>query len=164
MKKIRKRIQSCFRRFLYGKSGGFTFVETIAVLAIGAVMAAGSTVSAAKLIKTAKPQRQKNQVSQYQAALQSYFLDCGRFPTSEQGLEALWQKPELYPVPEEWNGPYLEKKPGKDPWGNAFEYVSAETSELGSEVPENLPFTVLSYGSDGQKGGEGDGRDIVSWE
>ena len=142
----------------------FTFVETLAVLSIGAIIAAGSSVSASKLISFAKKTAAKNQIEQYSQALQSYFLDCGRFPTSEQGIAALWSKPELYPVPEKWNGPYLNKRPGKDPWGGDFEYISAESSALPSEVCENLPYVLLCYGADGAKGGSGEGEDIVSWE
>lgn len=146
------------------KVDAFTFVETLAVLSIGAIIAAGSSVSASKLISFAKKTAAKNQIEQYSQALQSYFLDCGRFPTSEQGIAALWSKPELYPVPEKWNGPYLNKRPGKDPWGGDFEYISAESSALPSEVCENLPYVLLCYGADKKKGGSGEGEDIVSWE
>ena len=142
----------------------FTFVETLAVLAIGSIIAAGSTVSATKLISLARKTSARNQISQYSQALQAYFLDCGRFPTTEQGIGALWTKPELYPVPENWNGPYLNRKTGKDPWGGDFEYISAESSALPSEVCEKLPYVLLCYGADGKKGGTGEGEDIVSWE
>lgn len=145
-------------------SEGFTFVETIAVLAIGAVLSAGSIVSATKLISLAKKTSAKTQIEQFSSALQAYFLDCGRFPTSEQGLSALWEKPVLYPVPENWQGPYLDREPGADPWGSDFEYISAESSFMPSEVPENLPFVLVSYGADKKKGGEGEGSDIVSWK
>ncbi len=147
-----------------GENPAFTFVETLAVLAITAVLTAGCTVSIAKLVAMAKETSARNQIDQYGAALQSYFLDCGRFPTSEQGLSALWEKPVLYPVPENWSGPYLERKPGKDPWGTDFEYLSAESSLMPSEVPENLPYVLISYGSDKTKGGKQSGKDIVSWE
>ena len=142
----------------------FTFVETLAVLAITAALTAGCTVSVAHLIAGAKKISAKNQLEQYSAALQTYFLDCGRFPTTEQGLGALWEKPVLYPVPEEWNGPYLERRPAKDPWGTDFEYISAESSVMPSEVPENLPYVLISYGADKEKGGNENGLDIVSWE
>ena len=147
-----------------GENPAFTFVETLAVLAITAALTAGCTISIAKLVATAKQTSARNQIDQYGAALQSYFLDCGRFPTSEQGLWALWEKPVLYPVPENWSGPYLERKPGKDPWGTDFEYLSAESSVMPSEVPENLPYVLISYGSDKTKGGNDSGKDIVSWE
>ncbi|MBQ8211686.1 MAG: type II secretion system protein GspG [Treponema sp.] len=146
------------------KCEGFTFVETIAVLAIGAVLTAGSAVSATKLIKVAKETAARNQISEFSAALQSYFLDCGRFPTSEQGIGALWEKPVLYPVPENWNGPYVIREPGLDPWGSEFVYVNSENADFPADVPESLPFIIISYGADKEKGGEGNGVDIVSWK
>ena len=152
------------KRILVEKAEGFTYVETIAVIAIGAVLAAGSLVSASKLISSARKTAARNQISQYSAALQTYFLDCGRFPTTEQGIAALWQKPVLYPVPENWNGPYLDREPGNDPWGTDFKYLSAESSLMPAEVPENLPFVLISYGADGREGGKGDDSDIVSWK
>ena len=154
-----------FSRKKTGKTaGGFTFVETLAVLAIGAILSAGSIVSATKLIAMAKRTSAKSQISQYSSALQTYFLDCGTFPTTEQGLAALWEKPVFFPVPENWNGPYLEKKPGNDPWGTDFKYYSAESSIMPSEVPAHLPYVLISYGADKKEGGEGDACDIVSWE
>lgn len=143
---------------------GFTFVETLAVLAIGAILAAGTTVSATKLITMARKTAARNQIEQYSAALQAYFLDCGSFPTSEQGLAALWEKPVFYPIPENWNGPYISRKPIADPWGTNFEYLTVESSIMPAEVPKNLPYVLLSYGADKKKGGEGDAADIVSWE
>ena len=142
----------------------FTFVETLAVLAITAALTAGCTISVSKLIANAKRISARNQIEQYSAALQTYFLDCGRFPTTEQGLAALWEKPVLFPIPDEWNGPYLERRPAKDPWGTDFEYLSAESSVMPSEVPANLPYVLISYGADKTKGGKESGRDIVSWE
>ena len=147
-----------------GETPAFTFVETLAVLAITAVLTAGCTVSIAKLVAMAKETSARNQIDQYGAALQSYFLDCGRFPTSEQGLSALWEKPVLYPIPENWSGPYLERKPGKDPWGTDFEYISAESSTLPPEVPANLPFVLMSFGADKKEGGDGNAKDILSWQ
>ena len=156
---------------IYGKKSkkiknypAFTFVETLAVLAITAALTAGCTISVSKLIASAKRTSAQNQIEQYSAALQTYFLDCGRFPTTEQGLAALWEKPVLFPIPEEWNGPYLERRPAKDPWGTDFEYLSAESSIMLSEVPANLPYVLICYGADKQKGGKANGQDIVSWE
>ena len=144
------------------KNQGFTFIETLAVLAISAVLALGCTVSVSKLVASAKQTSARNQIEQYGAALQSYFLDCGRFPTTEQGLSALWEQPVFYPVPENWNGPYLERRPGKDPWGTDFEYISAESSVMPAEVPANLPYVLISFGADKEKGGKQD--DINSWD
>ena len=146
----------------------FTFVETLAVLAITAVLTAGCTVSISKIVSIAKRTSAKNQIDQYSAALQSYFLDCGRFPTTEQGLVALWEKPVLYPVPENWDGPYLESEPCNDPWGTDYKYLSAESSPLPSQVPEKLPFVLISFGPDGKEDGydriKGGSDDICSWK
>lgn len=146
------------------ESDGYTFVETLAVLAIGTILTAGTAVSASKLIATARQTAARNQIEQYSAALQSYFLDCGTFPTTEQGLQSLWEKPVLYPVPEKWNGPYVERKSFTDPWGTNFEYLSAESSVMPATVPQNLPYVLISYGADKKSGGSGDGKDICSWE
>lgn len=145
-------------------SQGFTFVETLAVLSIGAVLAAGSTVAVSRYISIAKETSARNQIAQYSAALQTYFLDCGCFPTTEQGIMALWEKPVFYPVPENWKGPYLDRLPGKDPWGNDFEYLSSESSVMPPEVPENMPYILRSFGADKEKGGDGHGTDILSWK
>lgn len=165
MKKIFKEIKNEFSKTKTEKSSeGFTFIETLAVLAIAAILSAGSLVSATKLIAIAKKTAAKSQISQYCSALQTYFIDCGCFPTTEQGLDALWEKPVFYPIPEKWNGPYLERKPSPDPWGTDFKYISSESSVMPSEVPENLPFVLFSYGADKKEGGEGENSDIVSWE
>ena len=151
-------------KIIMQKAEGFTYVETVAVIAIGAVLTAGSFFSASKLIESARKTAAKAQIEQFSCALQSYFLDCGRFPTTEQGLSALWEKPVLYPIPEDWNGPYLERKPGNDPWGTDFKYLSAESSPLPSEIPANLPFVLFSYGSDKKEDGQGEANDICSWK
>ena len=158
-----RKVESQLKKILFKKCEGFTYIETVAVIAIGAVLTAGSVFSATKLIAAAKKTAAKTQLEQFNCALQTYFLDCGRFPTTEQGLAALWEKPVLYPVPENWNGPYLEREPGNDPWGTDFKYLSAESSPLPSEVPEKLPFVLISYGADGKEGGKGDADDICSW-
>lgn len=153
-----------FYKLLQKKSEGYTFVETLVVLAIGAILSAGSVVGASKMIALAKRTSARLQISQLSSALQCYFLDCGRFPTSEQGIAALWEKPVVYPVPEFWNGPYLDKKPGSDPWGYEYQYRSLESGGMPDGVPENLPYVVMCYGADGRLGGSGEGADIVSWE
>jgi general secretion pathway protein G len=145
-------------------SEGFSFVETMAVMAIFAVLAMGTSVSGAKIIAKAKQISARNQIQQYYSALQSYFLDCGCYPTSQQGLQALWEEPVSFPVPENWNGPYLEHKPTPDPWGTDFEYISAESSTLPPEVPANLPFVLMSFGADKKEGGDGNAKDILSWQ
>ena len=165
-KKRRRLFHGCksLQKCLAKKAEGFTYVETIAVIAIGAVLTAGSVFSATKVIASARKTAAKAQIEQYGTALQTYFIDCGRFPTTEQGLWALWEKPVLYPVPENWDGPYLDREPGNDPWGTDFEYLNSESSPMPSEVPEGLPYVLVSYGSDKKEGGKGDASDIYSWK
>ena len=138
------------------KDDGFSFAETIAVLAIMLILTAGVGFSAAGDVQKARRLSAESQIEVYRLALQSYYLDCGAYPTDEQGLEALWEKPVLYPVPAGWNGPYVDKEIQKDPWGNDFVYSTRRNRKL--------PFTVVSFGSDGLEGGDGDAEDIVSWK
>lgn len=162
--KIKERCYEGKIKKFKSKSDGFTFIETLAVLAIGAILSAGCYFSASKLITVAKRSAAKSQINQYSSALQIYFLECGSFPTTEQGLEALWEKPILYPVPENWGGPYIDSKPANDPWGTNFKYINATETPLSGEIPKNLPFILLSYGADKKEGGEGDAGDICSWK
>lgn len=145
------------------KNGGFTFVETLAVLAIGAILTAGAGISAFKAVEIAREYSAKETVAQYKAALQSYYIDCGSYPTTEQGLKALWEKPILVPVPTSWQGPYLDKEIKQDPWGGNFVYVKKGSASFPSDCPENLPYAIVCYGADGVSGGEGRNADIVSW-
>lgn len=163
MKKKNKK-NNWLNKIIKGKSEGFTFIETLSVIAIGAVLTAGSAVSMSKLMDFAKKTSAKNQIMQYKSALYSYFLDCGCYPTSEQGLNALWKIPELYPIPENWSGPYLENEISEDPWGNEYVYLNIQDSESYFEQINNFPFVILSYGADKKEGGEGKYEDIVSWK
>ena len=138
------------------KDDGFSFAETIAVLAIMLILTAGVGFSAAGYVQKARKLSAENQIEIYRLALQSYYLDCGMYPSDEQGLDALWEKPVMHPVPAGWNGPYVNKEIQKDPWGNRFVYSTRKNRKL--------PFTVVSYGSDGLEGGSGDAEDIVSWK
>jgi general secretion pathway protein G len=137
---------------------GFTFVETLAAISIGAILAAGAGLSAAKFIDSARKTAAKNQITVSQAALQSYYIDCGRFPSTQQGLGALWEKPILSPIPTEWRGPYVDSEITKDPWGNSYIYEERQNRE------GQLPFTIISFGADGREGGKGIDEDIFSWK
>lgn len=135
---------------------GFTFIEVLVVLAIILILSAGVGFSAIKYIEKAKTASGKTQIESFKLALQSYYIDCGRYPTKEQGLQALWEKPLLVPVPASWAGPYTDAEIPLDPWQNSYQYT----------VPgENgLPFTIMSFGADGKEGGEGLDEDIISWK
>ncbi len=86
-------------------------------------------------------------------ALDTFRLDVGRYPTSQEGLEALRERPSAL---ERWDGPYIKKGVPLDPWQRPYVYRSPGE---GGE-----PYEVVSYGADGAPGGSGDGRDITSWE
>ena len=147
-----------------GKEDGFTFVETLAVLAVAAVLAAGAGISAVHVIQFARETAARESIGQFKAALQSYYIDCGRFPTTQQGLEALWQKPVLVPVPESWNGPYLDRELQTDPWGADYVYFAKGSASFPTDAVEGLPFAIISYGADGVEGGTGNDADIFSWK
>lgn len=146
------------------QNAGYSFIETISVLAVSALFAAGVCFSAIKLIENAKVTQTRQQVAAYKSALESYYIDCGCFPTSQQGLEALWDKPVLNPVPKNWNGPYIDRCVQRDSWGNSFIYLSSKSAQFPNEVRGKLPFVIMSYGADGQKGGSGKDADVVSWK
>ncbi len=147
-----------------GKNAGFTFIETLAVLAVTALLASQVGVAAHALIQRAKVSSAKNQIELFKIALQSYYIDCGRFPTQEQGLMALWEKPAMYPVPESWQGPYIDRKIPQDPWGTNYGYFVQGCADMPGQTPEGLPYAIVSYGADGNAGGEGKNGDIISWE
>ena len=95
----------------------------------------------------------KQDVAAIMSALKLYKLDNQRYPTAEQGLQALVTKPTANPVPPNWK-PYLEKLPN-DPWGRPYQYLNPGVK---SEID------VMSFGADGQPGGEGKDADIGSWQ
>ena len=135
---------------------GFTFMETIISISIILILSAAVGFSSVKFIDRAKIVSCRSQIETFRLALQSYYLDCGLFPSEAQGLPALWEKPVLSPVPPLWDGPYVDRMVQRDPWGN--EFIFKNPGE------KNLPFTIMSYGADGKFGGEGSNADIRSWE
>ncbi|MFW6293721.1 MAG: type II secretion system major pseudopilin GspG [Spirochaetota bacterium] len=139
-----------------GPEAGWTFVETIIVIAIILVLTATVGFVAFRSLGTANVAAARSQIDTFSTALNSYLVDNRRYPTEEQGLDALWQRPSLEPVPENWQGPYLERPVPEDPWGNPYEYVAPG--------PDGLPYGIRSLGADGFPGGEGQDADIVSWE
>ena len=132
---------------------GFTFIETIITITIILILSAAVGFSAIKYVERARIASCRNQIETFRLALQSYFLDCGQYPTESQSLEALWEKPILSPVPAGWNGPYGDRLIPKDPWGNGYIYKNPGE--------KNLPFSIMSHGTG--KGGEA-GDEIHSWD
>lgn len=143
---------------------GFTFIETLAVLAVTAVLAGQVSVAAHAMLQRSRSAGARTQIESLRIALQSYYVDCGSFPTDEQGLSALWEKPVAEPVPENWNGPYTDRAVPKDPWGAAYRYAVAGSPGMPPGTPEGLPFVIYSLGADRKEGGSGHDRDIISWQ
>ena len=134
---------------------GFTFMETIISISIILILSAAVGFSSVKYIDRARTASCRNQIETFRLALQSYYLDCGQYPTEAQGLHALWEKPIISPVPHQWDGPYVSRQIPSDPWNNSYDYKNPGE--------KNLPFTIMSYGADGKTGGEGINADINSW-
>lgn len=135
---------------------GFSYIETLICVAIILLLTVAIGVSSIKLIDSAKKAKCYKEIETFKLALDSYYSECGCFPSQEQGLYALWEKPVLYPVPSKWNGPYLDSEVPLDPWGNEYGYKVPGTN--------NLPYEIYSYGSNGEKGGNGSAEDIYSWK
>lgn len=137
------------------RQAGFTFIEIMVAMMILLILIGTAGFGYIRYVSRARVVAARNQIEILSIALNSYYLDAGRYPSESQGLEALWEKPVLDPVPAQWSGPYLTKAVPEDPWGQPYEY----------EVPgpNGLPFALRSLGSDGAEGGEGNDRDIVSW-
>lgn len=135
---------------------GWTLVETIIVCAIILTLTGIVGVSGMHYVGKAKRLAAASEIAALSLALDGYYLDCGNYPTSDQGLSALWTKPDSLTNSEAWTGPYLAKKDFKDPWGNPYLYENPG--------PENLPFILTSLGADGTEGGDKNNADILSWK
>ena len=132
---------------------GFTLIELMVVLVIIGVLGALIVPNVLDRADDAKVTAARTDVNNLMQALKLYKLDNGRFPTNEQGLQALIAKPTTPPAPTQWK-PYLDKLPN-DPWGRSYQYISPGVK---GEID------VYSLGADGQTGGEGKDADIGSWQ
>ena len=135
---------------------GWTYIETLIVIGIVVILTGTVGFIGMKYIEKAKVITAGSEIENLSLALNSYYLDCRRYPTEDQGLAALWQKPTLDPVPKEWDGPYVDANDFLDPWDNPYIYKVPG--------PNNLPFMIKSLGADGQEGGEGKDKDVSSTE
>ncbi|GAB7128105.1 type II secretion system major pseudopilin GspG [Silvimonas sp. JCM 19000] len=134
---------------------GFTLIEILVVITILAILGALIVPKIMDRPNDARVVAAKQDIRSVVQALKLYKLDNGRYPTTEQGLKALVEKPTTEPNANNWKtGGYLEKLP-KDPWGNDYVYLNPG---LHGEID------VMSYGADGQSGGENYDADIGSWQ
>ena len=131
---------------------GITLIELLVVMVIIALFA---TLVGGKLLKSVDKARQvqaREQIAQFESVLDAFRLDVGRYPTTEEGLQALQVKPSNA---ENWDGPYLKKEVPPDPWGHPYVYhCPGQHGDL----------DLVSLGADGQEGGEGIAADLVNWK
>jgi general secretion pathway protein G len=131
---------------------GFTLVEIVIVVMIIGLLAALVAPRFFGRYEMAKLKASKAQIEFFGTALDAFRLDTGRYPTSEEGLKALREKPSGV---EGWQGPYLPKEIPPDPWNKPYIYKCPG---------DHGEFDIISYGADGAEGGEGQNQDIVSWK
>lgn len=136
----------------FGSSAGFTLIELIIVATIIVLLAGLVLPQYIRQGEKATAKAAKAQIESFGTALDTFRLDVGRYPTTQEGLEALNQKPAGV---DRWDGPYLKKDVPPDPWGKPYVYKSP--GDHGS-------YDIISYGADGVPGGEDVNRDITSWE
>ncbi|MFG1185331.1 MULTISPECIES: type II secretion system major pseudopilin GspG [Xanthobacter] len=132
--------------------GGYTLVELLVVITIIGLIVALVGPRVLGYLGDSKVKTAKIQIQGFSSALDLFYLDAGRYPSSSEGLNALVQRPGNVST---WNGPYL--KGGTvpvDPWGKAYIYRAPG---------QHGPFDIVSLGSDGQEGGTGNAADITSW-
>ncbi len=134
-------------------SRGFTLLELMVVIVIIGVLAALIAPTVLNKVGTAKVTAAQADINTLMTQLKMYKLDNGRYPTSDQGLQALVTKPTSGPIPSNWKS-YLDKLPD-DPWHHPYQYANPGVH---GEID------VFSFGADGQAGGEGDDADIGSWQ
>jgi general secretion pathway protein G len=138
---------------LLSPRSGFTLIELLVVLAILALLAGLVGPQVMNALSDSKTKTAKLQIEDFGAGLDLFTLDVGRYPTTEEGLQALVS--DVGGI-KKWNGPYLKKSLiPQDPWGNDYQY----------RYPgEHGTYDLFSLGVDNSEGGEGEAQDVVSWE
>jgi general secretion pathway protein G len=139
-------------RKILRSSAGFTLIELIVVVAIIGLLAGLVVPQFIKQEEKATAKAARAQIELLGTALDTFRLDVGRYPTSQEGLQALNQKPG---GADRWEGPYLKKELPNDPWGKPYIYKSPG---------DHGPYDIVSYGADGVAGGQDNNRDVTSWE
>jgi len=136
---------------------GFTLIELMVVIVILGILAGLIVPRIMGRPEEAKRAKAIIQIESLETTLKLYKLDNGSYPSTEQGLQALVEPPEVGNLPGNWReGGYLEKgKIPKDPWKNEYIYLCPGTQG---------DYDIISYGADGEPGGEGKNKDITSWD
>jgi general secretion pathway protein G len=134
-----------------GGGAGFTLLELLVVLVIIGMLAGYVGPKYFSQLGKSEAKVARAQMDALEKALDHYRLDIGRYPTTEQGLAALYNRPNNEP---KWAGPYLKKEAPPDPWGRPYQYRSPG---------ERGEYELVSFGKDGQPGGTAEAADITSW-
>ena len=147
---------SRFRKHEAARRAGFTLIEILVVIVVIAILATLVAPNIFQHVGAAKDATARSQMEMLGAALDAYRLDNGSYPSTADGLDALWQRPATGDLPN-WRGPYLRKAVPLDPWGHGYTYAFP-----GVMNPNG--YDLLTYGRDGQPGGEGEDADLSAWE
>ena len=144
-------------RLGFNNQRGFTLIELMVVIVILGILAGLIIPRIMGRPEEARRMKARVQIESIETALKLYKLDNGSYPSTEQGLEALVEAPSVGQLPRAWrDGGYLEKgRVPKDPWDNEFIYLSPGV---------NSDFDLISYGADGEPGGEDTDKDVTNWE
>ncbi|MBI5639837.1 MAG: type II secretion system major pseudopilin GspG [Nitrospirae bacterium] len=130
---------------------GFTLIELLVVMVILGMLAALVGPRLFGNVGKGRQSAAKTQIEMLGQGLDSFKLDTGRYPTTSEGLNALYTNTGI----QGWAGPYLKKAVPNDPWGKPYQYLSPGT---------HGDYDMFSYGADGTAGGDGENRDVNSWE
>jgi len=152
---MKRRLQSHTHRWRWSRSG-FTLLEILVVIIVLGLLAGLVGPRIIGRVSEAKSATASTQLELLGVALDNYRLDNGYYPTTEQGLAALRERPRAEPEPRNWRGPYLRRDVPLDPWDRPYVYESP-----GEHNPDS--FDLFSYGQDGQPGGEGEDEDVTNW-
>lgn len=140
------------------KDRGFTLIEILIVIVILGILASFLVPKIMDKPDEARVVKAKNDIKAMETALKMYKIDNGMYPTTEQGLKALIEKPSIEPIPKNYKPEgYLDaNEVPDDPWGNSYIYRSPGDN--------NRPYEIICLGADGKEGGDGVNKDIKSWE
>lgn len=135
-------------------AAGFTLIELMIVAVVLAILAAAIIPNVVGRTERARCAMAQSDIATLEMLLDIFYLDMDRYPTTEEGLRALYVAPET--DAEKWKGPYPKKPISEDPWGNEYVYRSPG-------VQSDQPYEIVCYGKDGEEGGEGNDADVRSW-
>jgi general secretion pathway protein G len=139
-------------RSVHARENGFTLVELLVVLAILGLLVALAAPRVMKYLGSARSDTARIQIEKLSGVLDLYRLELGRYPTEQEGLRALVEKP---PQADNWNGPYLKNRESLiDPWGQPYGYHSPG---------QHGEFDLYTLGADGKEGGDGVDKDVTNW-